>query len=100
MGKSYGTQSYVTNISNLQNFKLNSTGDFADQSRNVLTTLFLYPGIGLSYGIAKTTYDKNHIQCITMLFFEHLLKFFNTNLRIRPLLSFRGINHMSIKVNR
>ncbi len=32
----------------LQNFKLNSTGDLADHNLKVLTTLFPYPGTGLS----------------------------------------------------
>lgn len=46
-------------IINSQNLRLNSTGDLADQRRNVFTTLLPYPGTGLSYGIANTTYRCN-----------------------------------------
>ena len=39
----------------LQNFKLKLFDDLADHSRIVLTTLFPYPGMGESYGSAKTS---------------------------------------------
>ena len=62
---------------NLQNLRLNSTGDLADQSRNVFTTLFPYPGTGLSYGIANTTCRCNkhtksqHHLCLMMCACQH-----------------------------
>lgn len=41
-----------------QNLRLNSTGDLADHNLKVFTTLFPYPGTGLSYGIANTTLER------------------------------------------
>ena len=40
----------------LQKRKSKSCGDLADHKRMELTTLFLKPGMGLSYGRAKTTF--------------------------------------------
>ena len=60
---------------NLQNFRLKLLEDFADQRRIVLTTLLPYPGIGESYGSAKTSLinDENII-------FNPYLLFYNTKI--------------------
>ena len=50
---------FLYKLCNLQNFRLKLLEDFADQRRIVLTTLLPYPGIGESYGSAKTSLIKN-----------------------------------------
>ena len=50
--QSFETLMHFSHIIYSQNESLNSPGALADQSLMVLTQLFLYPGIGLSYGIA------------------------------------------------
>ena len=42
----------------LKNFKLKFIGDLADHNLMVLTTLLLYPGMGLSQGMAKTVWQS------------------------------------------
>ena len=50
---------FLSNSNYLQNFRLKLLDDFADQRRIVLTTLLPYPGIGESYGSAKTSLINN-----------------------------------------
>lgn len=45
----------------LHSWRLKSLGAFADHSLIVFTVLFLYPGTGVSYGIARTTCKRTVI---------------------------------------
>jgi hypothetical protein len=50
-----------------QSLRLKSLGALADQRRMVLTVLFIYPGTGVSYGRARTTYGIKKKQWLTVL---------------------------------
>ncbi len=46
-------------VNGSQSRRLKSLGARADHKRIVFTVLFMYPGIGVSYGMARTTYTIN-----------------------------------------
>ena len=64
---------FLYKSNNLQNFRLKLLEDFADQRRIVLTTLLPYPGIGESYGSAKTSLinNENIINNPYLLFYKY-----------------------------